>query len=327
MTKPKTKILFVIPGKKDDSKNMIFARRQIDSLPEKLIDKHIFFLEHRSLNIQTIKEFFRLSRTIEKISPDIVHAHYGTVTSFVTLLASGNRKFVMSVRGNDVNPDFSLSPFRRQIGLFLTKFSALFAQKIFSVSLDLKKKLWKISQANTEIIPSGIDLNHFSPTSTIDAKKKLDYSETDKVMIFYAGNSDPVKREDLADKVVQIVKTEFPNLIYKKVKRNVDPKDMPLHLSASDCLILTSENEGSPNIIKEASACNLPVVSFDVGDVSQILKNDRISYVDKSRNCGNLANAAIKILQNGLRSSNRENISYLSIDVIASKLTKIYLNL
>ena len=50
-------------------------------------------------------------------------------------------------------------------------------------------------------------------------------------------------------------------------------------MNAADALLLTSFIEGSPNIIKEAMACNLPIVSVRVGDVPQIIAKARNCYV------------------------------------------------
>jgi len=49
-------------------------------------------------------------------------------------------------------------------------------------------------------------------------------------------------------------------------------REMPWHYSAADAMILCSDSEGSPTAVKEALACNLPVVSTDVGDVKDILR-------------------------------------------------------
>ena len=54
------------------------------------------------------------------------------------------------------------------------------------------------------------------------------------------------------------------------VAGDVAPTMMPVYLSACDVLLLTSAHEGSPNVVKEALACDLPVVSVDVGDVQRM---------------------------------------------------------
>src|SRR6267378_125149 len=51
----------------------------------------------------------------------------------------------------------------------------------------------------------------------------------------------------------------------------VDNREMPWHYSAADAMILCSDSEGSPTSVKEALACDLPVVATDVGDIHEIM--------------------------------------------------------
>jgi len=51
--------------------------------------------------------------------------------------------------------------------------------------------------------------------------------------------------------------------------------EMPWYYSAADAMILCSDSEGSPTSVKEALACNLPVVSTDVGDVRRSCEESR----------------------------------------------------
>jgi glycosyltransferase involved in cell wall biosynthesis len=52
---------------------------------------------------------------------------------------------------------------------------------------------------------------------------------------------------------------------------DVENSEMPWYYSASDTMILCSDREGSPTSVKEALACDLPVVATDVGDVREML--------------------------------------------------------
>ena len=57
------------------------------------------------------------------------------------------------------------------------------------------------------------------------------------------------------------------------------PDCMPEILNCADVLALCSLFEGSPTIVKEALACGVPVVTAPVGDVAQIIRNNRVGRI------------------------------------------------
>jgi glycosyltransferase involved in cell wall biosynthesis len=98
---------------------------------------------------------------------------------------------------------------------------------------------------------------------------------------------------------------------------------MPVAMNAADLLILTSSIEGSPNVVKEAVMCNLPVVSTPVGDVSELLLDVRPSWVCQPTAAA-LADAIVDCIRRGERSDGREVAEWLDERLIAARLISLY---
>jgi glycosyltransferase involved in cell wall biosynthesis len=94
-------------------------------------------------------------------------------------------------------------------------------------------------------------------------------------------------------------------------------------MNAADVLILASEAEGSPMVIKEAMACNLPVVSVDVGDVAEVTRGTAGCFVVE-RNVEALRAGVEAALAFGQRTLGRAAIMPLSLDAIAAQIEAIY---
>ena len=87
--------------------------------------------------------------------------------------------------------------------------------------------------------------------------------------------------------------------------------------------MLTSLWEGSPNVIKEAMACNIPIVSTDVGDVREVIGNTEGCYIT-SFEPEYIAEKIELALQFGKRTDGRENIKHLESSLIARKIIDLY---
>jgi glycosyltransferase involved in cell wall biosynthesis len=101
--------------------------------------------------------------------------------------------------------------------------------------------------------------------------------------------------------------------------------DVALRMNAADCLLVTSLHEGSPNIVKEAMACNLPVVTVPCGDVEE-----RLTYVQPGcivpYDVTQLATAIRQVLKRRKRSNGRDELvrQGLTTRVVATQLARIY---
>jgi teichuronic acid biosynthesis glycosyltransferase TuaC len=100
--------------------------------------------------------------------------------------------------------------------------------------------------------------------------------------------------------------------------------EMVLWMNASDALILTSRGEGSPNVVKEAMFCNLPIVTVDVGDVREIIGAARHCHICPP-DPGSLAHGLTSVLRAlPERSDGRERSDWIEGAIVAGRLIELY---
>lgn len=72
--------------------------------------------------------------------------------------------------------------------------------------------------------------------------------------------------------------------------------DVPRLLAAADGFVLSSAWEGMPNTVQEAMAAGLPVVATDVGDVRELVEDDRTGYLAPPGDCEALADRMLTVM-------------------------------
>jgi glycosyltransferase involved in cell wall biosynthesis len=99
--------------------------------------------------------------------------------------------------------------------------------------------------------------------------------------------------------------------------------DVPLWINAADAVVLTSVYEGSPNVVKETLACNVPLVSVDVGDVRERIEGVE-GCVIAARAAEDVAAKLAHVLERGRRTQGRERAAEVSLERINDRLLEIY---
>jgi teichuronic acid biosynthesis glycosyltransferase TuaC len=176
-------------------------------------------------------------------------------------------------------------------------------------------------------LPGGLDLERFRPyeqAERLAARKELRFCPDDRVVLFAGLKEQPCKRLPLAEQAVQ--KTGDPR-IRLVVPSGVPHAHMPVLMNAADVLLVTSVHEGSPTMVKEALACNLPVVSVDVGDVRERLCGVPGCDVTTGSSADELALALVRVLSRNDRIEGRQRVRELSERDVARRLVLIYRNL
>lgn len=300
---------------------MIFARRQVRSLCELGLEVRIFFFENRMQPWAVVRAARKLHTVIHEFRPDIVHAHYGTVTSFMCACVTPV-PLVTTFRGSDLNRHGSVSRVRHLMGLTLSQLSILRTTRVICVSRQLRDLLWW-GRKCALVLPSGVDLGLFKPQSRENARRALGWDQERPTVVFNGGYDPMAKGVTLVKDSIGRAEAKIGHVRLIVLNGNVSPDRVPLYLSAADCLVLASEHEGSPNIVRESLACNLPIVSVNVGDVAERLTGVEPSAI-VPRNAEAMACALAHILKRRLRSNGREKLARCSEAYVAGQLLRIY---
>jgi teichuronic acid biosynthesis glycosyltransferase TuaC len=213
-----------------------------------------------------------LRSRIEQFQPDVVHAMYGGVLAERATRIVKDRPTVVSFCGSDLLGELLSGSMRRIIseyGILASHIAARRAVGIVVKSRNLEEALpTTVNRSKVRIIPNGIDLERFRPLNQVDCRNKLGWDSNKFHVLFPTNAGDPRKRLYLAQAAIDKANRSGLNAEMHQL-RGVPHEEVPIWLNASDVVLLTSLHEGSPNVIKEALACNVPVVSVDVGDVSE----------------------------------------------------------
>jgi glycosyltransferase involved in cell wall biosynthesis len=305
------RVLAIIPGL-ERSESFIFARRQVKHLSELGVDIRTFYLEARTSPMAMLRAARQFRRMFGEFKPDVVHAHYGTITALFALLLS-SCPIAITFRGSDLNPSSEFSVLRATLSRWMSQLAALGAREIMCVSEELRGRLWWRGN-RAHVIPSGIDAREFYPRPRDEARRELNWSPGVRVALFNHGAArSPNKRKHLVDAAMEIVRRQLPDARLFVFEGQISGRDVPLYINASDVVIMASRFEGSPNIVKEALACDTPICSVPVGDVPELLSSVRnCCIVEPTPEA--MAAGLISLLKEPLRSNGSAYLERFSAD-------------
>jgi glycosyltransferase involved in cell wall biosynthesis len=271
-----------------------------------------------------------LQRKLHQYDADLVHVMYGGLMADLVTRIVRDRPVIISFCGSDLLGGDFLGAMRRIVvrwGVMASHRAARRASAIIVKSQNLRDALpADIDRGNVWIIPNGVNLARFRPLDKAASRSKLGWEDNCFHVIFPSNQRHPRKRFELAMAAITRLNDEGIRTQLHPLS-GVSHEDVPIWLNASDALILTSIHEGSPNMVKEALACNRPVVSTDVGDVRDWIKDIDGCY---------LAQAEPDDLARGLRSifkgcgsvAGRTKIEeQLSLGRVAARLIDVYSHL
>lgn len=306
---------------------MVFAREAGRDLRARGVEVEEFFVESRTSPSALWRDWRCLRRMLRNGEFDVLHAQYGAVNGFLCAAAAGSRPLVLSLRGSDLNRVPSMNPVRNAITRLLSQLAARRADAVICVSEALREQLW-CDRRKVVVIPTGVDLEVFRPVDRARARHELAWSDDEPVVLFNAGQAPQQKGLPLVQAAVDLLHAQSIPLRLHVTTGGHSRHEMARFLSAADCLVLASETEGSPNVVKEAMACNLPVVSVDAGDVRERLRGAEPGAI-VAREPVALAEAIGAVIARPQRSNGRELLlrqGLSQVDTMA-RLQSVYASL
>lgn len=317
------KVLFVSSGNSKDGISPI-VKNQGESLRQNGVDLYYFTIKGKGFKgyLSNIK---CLKRVINNLQPDIVHAHY-SLTAIIATLA-GAKPLVVSFMGSDTYGDYD-SKGRLKVGsyinIIISKFIQPFIKAAIVKSPNLAKYIYLKSKAF--IVPNGVNTNHFLPINKETAKEKLGLEKEINYALFLGDKGNERKNFDLSANAVSKVSKSYN--ISLLTPYPVSQEMLPYYMSAADVVLLSSYNEGSPNVIKEAMACNRPIVSTNVGDVEWLFGSEPGHFLASLvvEDYANKLKLALDFSNKNGSTNGRERLKKLGLDsqTIAQRIISIY---
>lgn len=303
------KILIVCSGNVEDFNLILhhaFIYEQIESVKQNFkIEYDVFNIKGKGL-LGYLGNLPKLKNKIKSFAPDVVHAHFG----LSGLLASLQRKkpVIITFHGSDVNLS-NVLPFSKMAAK-LSKYNIFVSKKIHNRVGDSEKSF---------VIPCGVNFDVFYPIDLKTARQKLKMELEKKYILFGANFNRSEKNSSLAFSAIDKLKMDCELLELDKRSR----EEVNLLLNACNLLLLTSKSEGSPQVIKEAMACNCPIVATDVGDIKELIEGTEGCYLT-SFNPDDIAEKIKLALQFGRTTNASERIKNFDNKIIARKVYNIY---
>ena len=285
----------------------VFVHEQVQSLERRGAQVDVLFINGKESTWNYLRGFGQVRRKVRSSHYDIVHAHY--VFSGIMARAQFRCPLVVSFHG--------AGEMFGWVG-WLCKALAPLVDAFTVTSAEHEAEL---GARGAHIIPCGIDAEMFRPMPMAEARQRLGLPQ-DKKLVLFAADLRPEKRVDVARAAVELLRREV-NAVELLVVTGRPHAEVPLFMNACDALVLTSDAEGSPQVVKEAMARNLPIVSVSVGDVAEVIGRTEGCFLCQ-RTPEDVAAKLRQALAWGRRTNGRDAVLHLSLDRIADRILGIY---
>lgn len=302
-------VLFVVSGNRKIEAIAPFIQVQMDSLSDIGVNVSLFRVIGGGLRGYW-KHLWKLRSEIKRTNVKIVHAHYSLCGYLAWLATFGTScKVITSLMGSDMK---------------YMKFNRFCARRLWKKTIVKSPQMAEqLCVDDVVVLPNGVNMQQMKVLDKAEARNLCGFSSARKYVIWCSQINREEKNYALAQQAVELLHDDNVELV---PLQDIVHSKMNVYMCAADVLLLSSKREGSPNVVKEAMACNLPVVSTNVGDVAWLSEGVEGMYVAKNQNATDLCFCLRRALNFHGRTRGREQLERLGLtsQIIAQKLRCIY---
>jgi teichuronic acid biosynthesis glycosyltransferase TuaC len=284
-----------------------FVQEQVEGLRARGLDVDVLIVGGKRQKMSYVQGLPRFWRRLRAHPYDLIHAHY--VFSGIIARMQLRYPLVVSFHG--------AAEMDGWVGLLCRALAPL--AEAVTVTSEQHKAL--LGRRDAFVVPCGADLDLFVPMPKEQARRTLGLP-SDRRLVLFAAIVRREKRLDVVQGAVELLR-HADQQVELVLATNVPHQRMPLFMNACDVLALASDSEGSPVVVKEAMACNLPIVSVDVGDVAQVIAGTEGCYLCE-RNPESMAEKLLLALNREKRTQGRLAIQALSLNRTVEDILSIY---
>ena len=260
-----------------------------------------------------------------KMAPaaDLIHAHYGYCGWLAR--AQVGKPVVVSFMGDDLLGTPNVRGRAEPLSRLVVQADRWLARIVDAVIVKSEEMARVVAPVPSHVIPNGVDVRTFRRITSTIARDQLGWSRATRYVLFAGDPANPRKGFALARAAVEHARTRACEPVEVAVLANVAPDRVPLFMNACDVLLMTSLWEGSPNVVKEAMACDVPIVSVPVGDVPELLDGVEGCIV-RPRDPAELGDALVGALALDGRPPTRAALERKGLDIesIAQRVMTVY---
>jgi glycosyltransferase involved in cell wall biosynthesis len=298
-----------------------FVRTQVESLRRIGVDADPFVLEGRNRKLMYLRGISLLRRRVRQGDVDLVHAHY----SYVGAVARAQRTVpvVLTFHGDDLLGTIGANGRHTMFSRAIVLGGKALARSIDAIVVQNRTMAALLRwHPRVHVIPHEVDLELFRPSERDEARRRLGLDPHRRYVLFASPPDIHVKRFPLAQASVELLRQRYPSAELLVVFKETQDR-LALYMSACDALVFPSYQEGSPNVVKQAMACNLPIVATDVGDVAEVLGETEGCHLVQP-DARVFASRLGEVIERRLRTTGRDRVRRFESSRVASRLLEVY---